>query len=88
MVANLMGRILHSPFASFCANNGTDLYALGMSYIEYHLNGGTPPTCNPAAGVVGNSNSLIAAPATMRDLRDIADGTSPEPPSPMTPMLC
>lgn len=40
-------------------NNGTDLYAASGSFIQYSRVGGPVPTCNPAAGVIGNANSYI-----------------------------
>jgi hypothetical protein len=58
MVCEKGSVIVIGPYAGAPDNNGTDLYAQGMSYIEYMRNA-TVPTCNPAAGVIGNDASLI-----------------------------
>ena len=39
--------------------NGVDLYAQGLSYIEYDRRGQPMPNCDPAPEVLANQNSLI-----------------------------
>jgi hypothetical protein len=50
---------LNVGYVSWYENNTTDLTALDNSYISYNRQGGGAPSCNPAAEVVGNQNSLI-----------------------------
>lgn len=53
------GVLLVGPLGSVPLNNGLDLRAQGLSYINYTREGGPMPTCSPAVGVAGNSNSWI-----------------------------
>jgi hypothetical protein len=41
------------------AANGIDLYAQGMSYIEYTRLGAAVPSCNPTVDLTSNQNALI-----------------------------
>lgn len=64
-ISSNMGSIFNvaGPYINYLSGNGLDLYALNASFLYYDRNGGTVPTTNPAAGVVGNSNSWIAVAA-------------------------
>jgi hypothetical protein len=69
MEARRLGSIAVGSIASYCQNNGTDLLAQGMGYIEYSKLGSPywpgdparvpPGVINPANDIVGNQNSLI-----------------------------
>lgn len=50
---------LGAAYGSLPQNNGTDLHAQGLSYIDYNRWGQPVPTCNPLAETVGNQQSLI-----------------------------
>jgi hypothetical protein len=57
--SNGVATINPGGYQSYLDNNGTDLLAVGSSYINYNRNAGGAPTCNPAANTEGNQNSYI-----------------------------
>jgi hypothetical protein len=50
---------MNVAYPSLVENQTTDLFAQGMSYIQWDRRSQPAPICNPVAEIVGNQNSMI-----------------------------
>jgi hypothetical protein len=59
VVGNSTAFIGNSAYGCAPQNNGTDVYAQGLSYVQYDRKGQPAPVCNPVAETPGNQGAII-----------------------------